>query len=200
MGSAMRCRAYGGNDVSNAKIITEAEWLILQDNAARLTAMLPLFEEARDALCVIPLATAKLRNISLTLADRMDDVGIPDRWRQHPAAINRERVNDHILLQPFDIEDAQVAPEMNSETFGINERSIGSLTRSATGQNTGVKPGQSAAAQEAKRQSLGEDIPSEQPAPAADHHDYGPNERADRFLATEPGDLDLAGRPLRAGT
>ena len=38
------------------------------------------------------------------------------------------------------IEDARVAPEMNSETLGINERSIGSLTRPATGQNTGVKP------------------------------------------------------------
>ena len=53
----------------------------LRDCDERLKAMLPLFEEARDALCAIPLASAKLHNVSLTLADRMDDVGIPARWK-----------------------------------------------------------------------------------------------------------------------
>lgn len=46
----------------------------------RLRAMLPLFEEARDAITSIPLATAKLRGLRLDLADRMDDVGVPERW------------------------------------------------------------------------------------------------------------------------
>lgn len=47
---------------------------------ARLAAMFPLFEEARDALTAIPLASAKLHNVRLDLADRMDDVGDPKRW------------------------------------------------------------------------------------------------------------------------
>lgn len=46
----------------------------------RMEAMFPLFQEARDALTAIPLASAKLRGIDLTLGDRMDDVGIPERW------------------------------------------------------------------------------------------------------------------------
>lgn len=47
----------------------------------RLDAMLPLFQEARDALPAIPLTAAKLHGIDLTLADRMDGVGIPERWK-----------------------------------------------------------------------------------------------------------------------
>lgn len=46
----------------------------------RFLAMLPLFEEARDALPAITTQAAKLHNISPTLADRMDDVGIKERW------------------------------------------------------------------------------------------------------------------------
>jgi hypothetical protein len=46
----------------------------------RLTAMLPLFQEARDALPAITLASAQLRGIRLDLADRMDDVGVAERW------------------------------------------------------------------------------------------------------------------------
>ncbi len=49
---------------------------------ARLKAIMPLFEEARDAICAITTTAAKLHNISPTLADRMDDVGIPERWRR----------------------------------------------------------------------------------------------------------------------
>jgi len=48
----------------------------------RLDAMMPLFQEARDALCAITLSAAKLHKISPTLADRMDAVGIPARWAQ----------------------------------------------------------------------------------------------------------------------
>lgn len=46
----------------------------------RFNAMLPLFEEARDALPAITKTSARLRGISPTLADRMDRVGIPDEW------------------------------------------------------------------------------------------------------------------------
>ena len=53
----------------------------LRDRDERLKAMMPLFEEARDALCAISEVSARLHNVRLDLADRMDDVGIPDRWR-----------------------------------------------------------------------------------------------------------------------
>ena len=52
----------------------------------RLKAVMPLFEEARDALPAISTASAKLHNIRLDLADRMDDVGIPERWATREAA------------------------------------------------------------------------------------------------------------------
>jgi len=45
----------------------------------KLRSIIPLFEEARDALCAIPLANAKLRNIDLTLGDRMDRAGTATR-------------------------------------------------------------------------------------------------------------------------
>ena len=51
---------------------------------ARLGAMMPLFEEARDALPAISEAAARLHHVDLTLADRMDSVGIPSRWAKHP--------------------------------------------------------------------------------------------------------------------
>ena len=60
-----------------------------EKDARRLRAMMPLFEEARDAITAIPLAAAKLRNIRLDLADRMDEVGVPERW----AAMNLEENN-----------------------------------------------------------------------------------------------------------
>lgn len=52
----------------------------------RLDAMIPLFEEARDALPAITLESAKLRGIRLDLADRMDDVGDPERWAARKSA------------------------------------------------------------------------------------------------------------------
>ena len=54
----------------------------------RLAAMMPLFQEARDALPCITLAQAKLRGLRLDLADRMDDVGIAERWKQREAEAN----------------------------------------------------------------------------------------------------------------
>ena len=45
----------------------------------RLEKILPLFEEARDALPAISLAAAKLRGLDLTLGDRMDEAGRPQR-------------------------------------------------------------------------------------------------------------------------
>ncbi len=41
----------------------------------RLTEIIPLFEEARDALPAIQLHSARLHNVSLSLADRMDEAG-----------------------------------------------------------------------------------------------------------------------------
>jgi hypothetical protein len=52
---------------------------------ARLAAIFPLFQEARDALTAIPLASARLHGVDLSLADRMDHVGDPAKWADHPA-------------------------------------------------------------------------------------------------------------------
>lgn len=57
----------------------------------RLAAVMPVFEEARDAITVITVDQCKLRGISLDLADRMDDVGIPDRWAARTAAIAAQK-------------------------------------------------------------------------------------------------------------
>lgn len=71
-----------------AALIAEMEARLreLEAGDRRLKAMLPLFEEARDALPAITEHSRKLRGISLTLADRMDDVGIYDRWKAIDAA------------------------------------------------------------------------------------------------------------------
>jgi hypothetical protein len=45
----------------------------------RLGAIVPLFEEARDALCALSVAQCKLRNIDLGLAERMDRAGTATR-------------------------------------------------------------------------------------------------------------------------
>jgi hypothetical protein len=63
----------------------------LRASERRLKAMIPLFEEARDALTAIPLASAKLRGVRLDLADRMDDVGVPSRWEVIDAAMREEK-------------------------------------------------------------------------------------------------------------
>ena len=68
----------------------DAEVIALRARVAeleeRLDAMMPLFEEARDALPAISLGSAKLRGIRLDLADRMDDVGDPERWAARKSA------------------------------------------------------------------------------------------------------------------
>ena len=58
----------------------------LEKQKRRMDDMLPLFEEARDAITAIPLASAKLRGLRLDLADRMDEVGIADNWTARDAA------------------------------------------------------------------------------------------------------------------
>lgn len=45
----------------------------------RLQTILPLFEEARDALTAIPLVSAKLCGLDLSLADRMGSAGTATR-------------------------------------------------------------------------------------------------------------------------
>lgn len=57
----------------------------LQKIERRFTAMLPLFEEARDALPAISETARSLHGLSPSLAARMDDVGVPDRWLQREA-------------------------------------------------------------------------------------------------------------------
>jgi hypothetical protein len=57
----------------------QGEYETLKKDAERmeykLKLVMPLFEEARDALCAIPLASAKLHSVRLDLADRMDFAG-----------------------------------------------------------------------------------------------------------------------------
>jgi hypothetical protein len=64
----------------NMTLVERAELDRLRGVEARFQAMLPLFEEARDALCAVTKYAAKLHNISPTLAERMDEVGVPARW------------------------------------------------------------------------------------------------------------------------
>ena len=65
---------------------------LAESRERRLRAILPVFQEARDALCVIPLSLAKRNNLRLDLADRMDDVGIPARWKMLD---NKEQETKH---------------------------------------------------------------------------------------------------------
>ena len=50
----------------------------LRRDAERLRTILPVFEEARDALCCITEVQRRKHGISKTLADRMDALGCPD--------------------------------------------------------------------------------------------------------------------------
>ena len=59
-------------------LLAEIDRLAKSDR--RLSDMLPLFQEARDALPAIKLTAAELRGIRLDLADRMDAVGVPETW------------------------------------------------------------------------------------------------------------------------
>ncbi len=58
----------------------------LQKVEHRAYAMLPLFQDARDAITALSVTQCKLHHISPDLADRMDDVGIKERWEAHEAA------------------------------------------------------------------------------------------------------------------
>jgi hypothetical protein len=79
-----RLRTYDGTVTSN-NLCQEAADVIVELQA-RLLAMMPLFEEARDALTAISLASARLHGVRLDLADRMDDVGDPERWAARRAS------------------------------------------------------------------------------------------------------------------
>lgn len=49
----------------------------------RLRLIIPLFQEARDALPAITLVSAQLRGINLSLGDRMDEAGTATRAVEH---------------------------------------------------------------------------------------------------------------------
>ena len=80
----------GGDSAAKAVSNAIAEIAALRARVAeleeRLDAMMPLFEEARDAIPAITLGSAKLRGIRLDLADRMDDEGDPERWAARKSA------------------------------------------------------------------------------------------------------------------
>ena len=71
------------NEVENLKKEIEN----LKKHKRRLQDMLPLFQEARDAITAINLSTAKLHGLSLDLDKRMDRVGILEEWE----AMDKER-------------------------------------------------------------------------------------------------------------
>ena len=77
---------------------------------ARLAEIMPLFEEARDALTAITLASAKLHRVDLSLAERMDEVGTK-YWRK-PIGHSIKLVP---IRQLFDHEGNQVC-NLGSET------------------------------------------------------------------------------------
>jgi hypothetical protein len=56
----------------------------------RLELAISVLCEARDAIQCITTTQLKLHNISPTLADRMDDVGIRERWEVINAAKEKE--------------------------------------------------------------------------------------------------------------
>lgn len=78
--------AYVDNFPAEAAAELDALRARVAELEERLDAMIPLFEEARDALPAITLESAKLRGIRLDLADRMDDVGDPERWAARKSA------------------------------------------------------------------------------------------------------------------
>jgi len=72
-----------------------AQQAIIDRRTKRLNAIMPLFQEARDAICAISLTEAKLRGIDLTLANRMDDVGIQERWDAAEARKEKGKMKCH---------------------------------------------------------------------------------------------------------
>lgn len=93
---------------------------------AKLAMVMPLFEEARDALCAISITAAKLHHVELSLGNRMDIAGTfsLEDWRREfperaaPPVLDvrlREALKDcadlldafvqgHYACQPPDIE------------------------------------------------------------------------------------------------
>ena len=57
-------------------------WALRKEAAAKIREMFRLLLEARDALPAIPLASARLRNLDLSLADRIETAMEP--WLVRP--------------------------------------------------------------------------------------------------------------------
>lgn len=66
-----------------AKVLVNKDLYIteLEERSARLVLMMPLFQEARDAITAITLPQARMHNLKLDLAARMDEVGIAESWK-----------------------------------------------------------------------------------------------------------------------
>ena len=54
----------------------------LEERERRLLAIMPVFQEARDAITVITEHQRRLHNISIALADKMDELGEADKWKE----------------------------------------------------------------------------------------------------------------------
>ena len=55
------------HNLSDARTLEFYKW--------KLNKVMPLFQEARDALCALTVTQVRLHNISPSLADRMDSAG-----------------------------------------------------------------------------------------------------------------------------
>lgn len=85
VGSEVRqlaCMAEKWRVHEEAGAVPEERMKKLLDHEERLKAIMPLFQEARDAICHIPLRIARLVGLDLSLADRMDEVGVKEKWEK----------------------------------------------------------------------------------------------------------------------
>lgn len=72
---AAKAQHYGLVALRNQNKRLEAEVIFLAGAYNRLRRIIPVFEEARDALCALTVTQCRLHNIKLDLADRMDKLG-----------------------------------------------------------------------------------------------------------------------------
>jgi hypothetical protein len=73
---ADQMRAYGDARAAAAVLAERADTEYLR---WRINELIPLFDEARDALTAISVAAAKLHRVDLSLGDRMDRAGTRTR-------------------------------------------------------------------------------------------------------------------------
>lgn len=84
---AVKAAGYAITPIDGDSVTVTKERLAeLEDRSRRIIAMMPVFQEARDAICAITETQRRLHNISHSLADRMDELGDADRWRTLAAA------------------------------------------------------------------------------------------------------------------